>query len=81
MVGQRINRLTRGGGGHRLEMVFSYPNPMNEALHALLQAVADGKIAPSKAEEMIRGALSENLSTDQLDNISGAGTTWQMHTT
>jgi hypothetical protein len=47
----------------------------------LLQAVADGKIAPSKAEEMIRGALSENLSTEQLDNISGAGTTWQMHTT
>jgi hypothetical protein len=32
----------------------------------LLQAVADGKIAPSKAEEMIRGALSEYLSTDQL---------------
>jgi hypothetical protein len=54
---------------------------MNEALHALLQAVADGKIAPSKAEEMIRGALSENLSTDQLDSISGAGTTWQIHNT
>jgi len=54
---------------------------MNEALHALLQAVADGKIAPAKAEEMIRGALSENLGADQLDSISGAGTTWQMHTT
>ena len=54
---------------------------MNEALHSLLQAVADGKIAPAKAEEMIRGSLTENMGADQLDQIAGAGTTWQMHTT
>ena len=62
-------------------MWFSIPYHMNEALHSLLQAVADGKIAPAKAEEMIRGSLSENIGADQLDKLSGAGTTWQMHTT
>ena len=60
------------------ENLFSCRNPVNEARHALLQAVADEKIALSRAEEMIRGALSENLSTDELDNISGAGTCWRM---
>jgi len=48
-------------------------NSNQEQLLSLLQAVANGKISPDKAQQMIIGYSDspENLSPDQLDKISG----------